>query len=163
MKQMSLLFILACLGGCFGKEPEKTGLEGQPLPSFNLLLSDSATWLNTSRIPPGKPIALFYFSPICPHCRTQTKEIIEDMDRLKDIQFYFITSFPFKAMKKYYKEYNLEKFNNITMGRDTAHFVGDYFETSGVPYMAIYGKNKKLNKAFLGKIYSSQIKKVAEE
>jgi hypothetical protein len=32
-----------------------------------------------------------------------------------------------------------------------------------VPYLAIYEKNKKLKKSFVGKIYSSQIQNAAED
>jgi hypothetical protein len=39
----------------------------------------------------------------------------------------------------------------------------DYFDAPGIPYLAIYNKDKKLNQAFLGKISGNQIKKVAEE
>lgn len=163
MKPISLILFIICLIGCFGQNPENTGLEGKSLPDFKLLLPDSTTYFNTSSISPGKPIVLFYFSPYCPYCRAQTKEIIEDIDKLKDIQFYFITSFPFTAMKNYYEKYQLGKYPNITIGLDSSHFVSDYFEMAGVPYLAIYGKDKKLNKAFMGKLFSSQLKKIAVE
>jgi len=162
MKPYILIFILALLTGCFGATPEKTGLEGKSLPVFNLLLTDS-TVINTSNIPAGKPMAFFFFSPYCPHCRAQTKEITEDMDRLKDIQFYFVSSFPMPDLKAFSKEFNLKKYPNITIGIDSANIGAEYFEIMGVPYMAIYGKDKRLNKTFMGKIYSSQLKKVAEE
>lgn len=163
MKLISLILITAALCGCYSVESEKTGLEGKPLPAFNLLLPDSATWINTGNIATGKPIVLFYYSPSCPYCRSQTEEIIEDMDKLRDLQIYFITRHPFPKMKAFYKEYKLSRYPNITAGLDTASFINDYFEVAGVPYLAIYGKDKKLNKTFLGKIYSSQIKKVAAE
>lgn len=164
MRYLIFLFIIICLASCFGKEPEtaKTGLEGKPLPAFQLQLPDSITYLNTANITPGKPMAIFYFSPFCPYCRAQTTEIIEDMDRLKEIQFYFVTPLPYRNMKDFYDEYNLGKYPNIITGVDTAHFINDYFELTGVPFMAVYDKNKILNKAFLGKVYSSQIKKAAQ-
>lgn len=163
MKQFVLLFIVTVLAGCFGVEPQKTGLEGKPLPEFSILLSDSSTWVNTRNAPSGKSIALFYFSPYCPYCRDQTKEIIDDMDKLRDIQFYFVTSFRVQALKEFYNEFQLGKYTNIIAGVDTARFVSNYFEITGVPYMAIYGKDKTLNKTFLGEIYSGQLKKVADE
>ena len=163
MKQLILLITIATLTGCFGTEPQKTGKEGKPLPNFSILLTDSTTWLRTASIPSGKPFILFYFSPYCPHCRVQTKRIIEDMDMLKDIQFYFISSYPLPAVKDFYTEFKLAKYPNITTGLDSARIVTDYFEIPGVPYLAVYGKNKKLNKTFLGEIYSSQLIKVAEE
>ena len=163
MKHISLFFTIVCLAGCFGSPPEKNDLEGKPLPVFNLLLADSSTWFNTSYVPDGKPIALFLFSPQCPYCRAQTKEIIEDMDKLKNIHFYFITSFPFPEMKRFVDEYRLTKYSNITTGFDTAFFTGNYYEATSVPYIAIYGKDKKLKKSFVGMIYSKQIIKAAQE
>ena len=163
MKQLILFCIITCLASCFGAEPEKTGLEGKPLPEFSLLITDSSTWVNTRNAPAGKPVVLFYFSPYCPHCRAQTKEIIEDIDKLKGIQFYFISAFPISVIKAYYKEYQLDKYPNITTGMDSVRSVSDYFEIPGVPYMAIYGKDKRLNHTFMGKMYSSQLKKVAED
>ena len=163
MKQLVLVFIIILIAGCFGKEPQKTGLEGKPLPEFKMLLTDSITLINSRDIHINKPIVLFYLSPYCPYCKAQTKEIIEDIHKLKDIQFYFITNFPLPALKDFYKEYQLEKYPNIITGVDTANTLKDYFEIQAVPYIAIYGKKKTLNQTFVGKIYSSQIKKVAEE
>ncbi|OQP54341.1 hypothetical protein A4H97_22935 [Niastella yeongjuensis] len=163
MKQIILLLIIATLTGCFGAEPQKTGKEGKPMPSFTLELLDSITRLHSQDIPYGTPTVLFYFSPYCPHCNAQTNKIIEDMDRLKDIQFYFISRFTLTEVKAFQKEHQLAKYPNIVIGLDSANFINDYFEIAGIPYFAIYGKDKKLNKTFLGRIYSSQLKKVAEE
>lgn len=163
MKRISIAIIILCVIGCFGAEPQKTGMEGKPLPAFNLLSPDSSTWIHTSQAPKGKPIALYYFNPHCPYCKAQTKEIIEDIEKLKSIQFYFITPYPFFEMKNFYKEYQLGKYHNISIGIDTGSAVGKYFEVTGVPYIAIYGKEQKLINTFMGKVYSSQIKKVAEQ
>jgi thiol-disulfide isomerase/thioredoxin len=163
MKQVSLFFIIITLAGCFGKEPQKTGKEGKPLPDFSILLTDSITRLHSSDIPSNKPFVLFIFSPYCPYCKAQTKKIIEDRDLLGDIHFYFISRFPLSTLKNYINEFQLNKQPNVTVGLDSASFVNDYFEVQGFPLMAVYGKNKKLNHAFLGKTYSRLLLKAAEE
>lgn len=163
MKQICLFLIIFCLTGCFGAEPQKTGKEGKPLPDFSILLTDSTTWLHSREIPSDKPFALFIFSPYCPHCKAQTKKIIEDRELLGDIHFYFISQFPLSAIKMYSKELQLDKQPNITLGLDSANIVTDYLEAPGYPFMAVYGKNKKLNQAFLGKTYSRLILKAAEK
>ena len=163
MKQFIQLVIIACLTGCFGAEPHKSGLEGKPLPNFSLLLTDSIHSVRGADIPTGKPIVFFYLSPFCPYCKAQTKDIIEHMDKLKNIQFYFITNFKYADFKDFYNEFQLAQYPNIVAGLDTASAIADYFEISNVPYLAIYKKDKTLNKTFVGKIYSSQIKKAAEE
>lgn len=163
MKQIITFFIITCLGGCYGKVPEKTGKEGTTIPSFNLLLTDSTTWLNTSNIPQGQPFGLFIFSPFCPFCRAQTQEIIDNIQELKNIQFYFVSGYPFPVVKEFYKKYQLSKFPNITTGIDTSNAVATYFQAKGIPYLAIYRKDKKLNHSFMGKISSDQIQRVAND
>jgi hypothetical protein len=163
MKQISLLLFIAFLAGCFGAEPQKTGKEGKPLPEFSILLTDSTTWLHSRDIPANTPFILFVFSPYCPYCKVQTRKIIEDKDLLKNIHFYFISRYPLSAVKSYIKEFDLARQPNITVGLDSANFVGDYLEVTGFPFMAVYGKNKKLNQAFIGKTYSRLLLKAAEE
>lgn len=163
MKRLILFIVITSLAACFGRKPEKTGLEGKSMPSFNLLLADSNTRFNTGSIPSGEPVVLFYFGPHCPYSRSQMEEIIEEMSILKNIHFYIFTITPFSEMKDFYNHYQLYKFKNITVGIDSAIFFKSYFEAPGVPYMAIYGKEKKLNKVFMGKIYGRQIRDAAEE
>jgi peroxiredoxin len=163
MKQLTFLFIVTTLAGCFGAEPQKNKLEGKPLPEFSLLLTDSITWFNSRDILSGKPITIFYFSPFCPYCKAQAKLIVDNINELKDIQFYFISNHPLSIVKKFDNDYELKKYKNITIGIDTSDIVKDYFEVAGVSYIVIYGNDKKLNKTFMGKIYSNQIKKVSEE
>jgi thiol-disulfide isomerase/thioredoxin len=157
MKQIITITLLGLLAACYSREPEKTGLEGKPFPSFSLLLSDSSTLYQTPAEPDGKPVAVLYYGTQCPYSRAQIKEITEDMGRLKDIQFYFVTTSPLAAMKQLEEEYELKKFPNIVSGRDTTRFVPNYYELVGVPYIAIYNKDKKLNKAYYGEVYSNQI------
>lgn len=163
MKQVNLFVIIITLAGCFGQAPQKTGKEGKPLPDFSVLLTDSSTWIHSRDIPDNKPFALLVFSPHCPFCKALTKKIIEDKDNLQGIHFYFISDFPLSDVKSYIKEFELDKQPNITVALDSADFVNDYFEVPGLPYIAVYGKNKKLNQAFLGQTYIRQLKKAAEE
>lgn len=163
MKQISILLALALLAGCYGREPEKTGMEGKPFPLFSMQLRDSISYFNTADIPTGEASALFYFGPHCPYSRAQMEEIIDDMDRLKDVHFYLVSRSPLPVLKQFYKEYKLDKYPNISFGRDTAQVVADYFEIPGVPYMAMFNKEKIMQKAYLGKIYSSQILSAVKE
>jgi thiol-disulfide isomerase/thioredoxin len=163
MKKIILLFFVATMTGCFGTDPVKTGKEGKPVPEFNLLLTDSSTWFKSANIPTGKPFVLFYFSPYCPYCKAQTKQIVDDMDRLKNIHFYFVSHYSLPEIKSFCKEFQLSKYSNITAGLDTANTVSDYFEIAAIPYLAIYNEKKILNKTFVGKIYNSQIIKATEQ
>jgi thiol-disulfide isomerase/thioredoxin len=151
------------LAGCYAKNPEKTGHEGETIPSFTLLLSDSTTYFNTKNIPKGKSVVLFYFGSHCAFSQAQMKEIIEDIDKLKNLEIYAFTTDSFNDMREFGKQFSIETYPNIHLGQDYTRFFGDYFEVVGVPYIAVYGKDKTLNKAFMGKVYSSQIRKSAED
>ena len=160
MKYLQLLTIVT-LSACYSRAPEKTGLEGKPIPSFSILLSDSVTVFNTADIPKGQPTVLFYFGPRCPYSLTQMEEIIDEMDILNNIEIYAFTSSKFEEMKNFSQKYRLSKYHNIKVGIDHSLFFADYFKAPGVPYLAIYGKDKKLNKVFIGKVYAKQILKAA--
>lgn len=161
MKYFILLLLTASLAGCYARVPEKTGLEGKPIPHYTILLSDSVSYYNTEHIKNGRPAVFVYFGTYCVFSRAQAQEIADDMDKMKNIDFYFVTTSEFKDMKKFYEEYKLDKFPNVKMGQDYTHFFPDYYEASGVPFIAIYGKDGKMVAAFEGKVSPRQIRNCA--
>ncbi|OMP74809.1 MULTISPECIES: hypothetical protein [Chitinophaga] len=161
MKYFSLLLLTALLAGCYARVPEKTGLEGKPIPHYTVLLSDSVTYYNTEHIKSGRPAVFVYFGTYCVFSKAQAREIADYMDKMKNIDFYFVTTSEFGDMKKFYKEYKLDKFKNVIMGKDYSNFFADYYETAGVPFIAIYGKDGKMIAAFDGKVSPRQIRNCA--
>jgi hypothetical protein len=160
MKHTIILLTVLCSYGCHNKTPEKTGFEGTPLPEFNLLLSDSSTF-NTRNIPAGRPIALFWFGPYCPYSKLQMEEIVNHIERLKKMRFYIFTSYSFKEMKSFNTYYHLNKYKNITTGIDSLGYFANYFRAKGFPYIAIYSKNKKLEKAYIGIVSHNILRRAA--
>ncbi len=133
-----LLLFASCMSG------------GPKLPSFDLLLIDSTTVLNTKDIPGGKPIILVYYSPDCEHCQQETEDILKKMDSLKRVQFYFITTDPFDRMKVFKQYYKLDKYNNITLGRDYKSFFPRYYKVLAPPFSNVYNRHKRLVGTFAG-------------
>jgi hypothetical protein len=146
------------LTSCFSKQPEKTGFEGEILPSFNLIMIDSNR-INTKDLEIGSSFVFVYYSPSCPYSKAQIAEITDNIELFKSSQFYFITPYPFQQMKSIYEEFELKNYSNIKMGCDSADSFGDHFKVQGFPYIAFYDKRKKLEKVFMGKTSSSDIKK----
>lgn len=164
MKLFLLATIFVLISGCMGRKPSVvTGKEGKPMPSFNLLLMDSITRFNTKDIPLDKPIVLFLFSPYCPYCRTQTKEIIDDIKSMESIRILLISPIAFSPIKSYYSNYELGKYPNIVVGQDEKSNIGNYFNASVVPYIAIYTKDKQLKQVLMGKVSTKMIKSIALE
>lgn len=157
MKFLLSTFLILMLFGCYSIEAEKTGLEGKPMPSFKILLGDSTQYFDTKNLEIGKPVVLFYYGPYCPYSRVQMEEMIDNMGIMKKYQFLVVTRSPLSAMQKFYAHYHLEKYHNITSGIDYTGFLGEYFKITGVPFTAIYDKDKKLLSAYEGKIFVKQI------
>lgn len=160
-KQLFLLALLSSYIGCLERQPLKTGLEGRALPTFKLLLPDSTTFFNPADVPEGSPVVLFYFSPRCPYCHAQMEDIINNISSLQNIQFYLLTSFPFEQWGDFSQQYGLNRYPNLVVGYDYNHFFEKYFKTTVVPYLAIYGANRRLKEVYEGKVNVKRIKNSA--
>jgi thioredoxin-related protein len=162
MKKTLILLVALYLVSChrYDRPPIQTGLEGKPLPSFDVLLSDSSTRLNTTDIPKGKQFVLLYLSPQCPYCRAELTSILKNMSSMQDTRFYVFTNWPFRQFKSFYSEYHLDNYQNIVAGQDYANAFATHYSLPGVPFTAFYDKNKNLTKAFLGVMPIEQIKSI---
>lgn len=151
MKFLSIVFLIALVSSCNPYPVIKTGLEGNPLPSIDLQLTDSISHIRIDSIFKGKTTVLFYFETFCPFCRAQTEDIIANIKSLKGVQFCLITNSPLKETRAYWKEYKLEQYKNFTVGIDTTSQFTNYFKASSVPYLAIYDFRSKLKRVFIGR------------
>ena len=141
----------------------KTGMEGRMIPSFELLLPDSTTHLNTADIPAGKPIIVIGFQPWCTHCQAETRDIIKNIQKFKDIQIYYVTPYPFNQMKTFYRAFKLSQYPNIIMGQDAKNTFMNYFKARGVPYIAIFDSKKRLLQAINSQFDAQRLAKLAAE
>jgi len=149
MKFLTILLISAVLAACHAGS-KGSGVDKKLLPEFNVLLADSATYINTRNIPEGKQVVLIYFNPCCSYCRNQVAGITEHIEELKNIRFYIITDFPLSEMTRFIRESQTSRYQNITIGRDPSNYLAGYFKTRGGPCMAVYGRGRKLKGVFYG-------------
>jgi thiol-disulfide isomerase/thioredoxin len=161
MKIISRILLITLLAGCFDSEPARTSYKGKSMPEFKLFLVDSSTYFSTASLRKGQPVIFFYFGPGCPYCRGQMDDFIDNASRLKDVKIVLLTTSPFEEMKWFYKHYQLEKYRNMVIGIDYMNFFNKYFHANGVPYIAIYDRDKKFKEAFDGKVPVKQLRKIA--
>lgn len=162
MKQLRIGIFVVLLTGCKEKTPLTTGLEGQPLPSIELLLADSITRFHTAQLPKGKPVVLFAFEPSCPYCRAQTKNLLQTPGIMNDVQIVMVSSAAFGDFKSFYNKYNLYQYPDVTAGIDLHYVFQEYFKIPEVPCMAIYDSDKKLKQVLIGYTRISSIRKVTD-
>ncbi|AXY74754.1 hypothetical protein D3H65_12510 [Paraflavitalea soli] len=151
-----ILLIASCQSE--DKQLDTTVPAGMDIPAFNAQLADSTTWITAKDIPQGQATALVYFGPYCPYSKHQVKEILDNVEDLKNIRVYLITPFPYQAMHQFYDFHKLSQYKNIITASDTANTIGTSLNIVGFPYTAIYNSNGKLVKAYYGSIKIQKIK-----
>jgi len=158
MKYLSFgLLLLLC--ACYGRKPDKTGLEGQPMPELKLIALDSTTQFSTNQIPTGRTTILFSFEPWCPFCKAQTDSWMAKMEKFKNVDIYMLSSSPYSMIEEFKKHYKLSSFQNVKIYVDSTKSLQHYFNESRIPFTAVYGPDKKLRQAFIGK---SNVNLIAE-
>ena len=136
-------------------------LKNLRLPDFKLLLTDSSTNFYTEQLSKKKNTILMSFSPDCDHCKNQTKELIENIQQLKNVQIVMATTYPFNMMKDFYNAYNIAKYKNITMGRDVLYFFPKYYQNHYLPLITIYNSKGELKYYFDGGVPTTQLIELA--
>ena len=118
------------------------------VPPINILQVDS-TPLTKDKLK-HQPTIIMYFSPECDHCKHQTKDIIESIDKLKNIEIVMATYFPFGEMKEFYKNFHIEDHPNIKLGRDEKYGIPTHYSMHSLPFLALYDKKGNLVTTFEG-------------
>jgi len=144
MRKIITVIIAGLLAAC------KSHPTGEPFPSFDILLIDSATRLNTASIKEGNPIVLLYFSPDCEHCQKETEAILRHMPSMKEAHFYFVTNDPFDKLKTFNGYYKIDNYPNVTLGWDDRFFLLRYFKGIYPPYLVLYDRHKHQKAAYQG-------------
>jgi hypothetical protein len=60
------------------------------------------------------------------------------------------TMMPFDLMKSFYEKYELQRFQNITVGKDVQYTLPSFYQMHFMPYLAMYDKKGNLLDTFEG-------------
>jgi thioredoxin-related protein len=120
------------------------------VPAFKLLNVDSSSYFTKNDLKKNKPVLIMIFNPDCDHCKHETEEIIKNIDQLKDIQIVMATMMSFDSMKSFYEKYDLQRFENITVGQDVTYTLPTFYQIHFMPYLAMYSKKGNLLTTFEG-------------
>lgn len=126
-------------------------------PPFKLLLADSTTWFTKDDLPRKKAVLVIVFSPDCEHCKQETEEIIRHIDKFRKITIVMATPAPFGKMKEFFTQYNLQRFNNIIVGRDDSYLLPVFYNIRNFPFLAFYDKKGSLTGVFEGSLPVEQL------
>jgi thioredoxin-related protein len=120
------------------------------VPSFRLLLGDSATYYTKESLPKRKPLLLMLFSPECSHCQHSAEEMVQNRQALKKIQIVLATLHPISQMNAFAETYGLKDLPNVVIGKDVHYLLPSFYGIHSLPNMAFYRNNGTLIRSIEG-------------
>ena len=130
----------------------KQSTPNKPLVAYRILRTDSV-YVTPANLPKNKPVLVMYFSPDCSHCQRFTSELLLAMDNeakhhkklLASTQIVMVTYALLPAIQDFYRDYELKKYPNITVGTEGyTYVVQRYYDVHTTPYIALYNKAGKM-------------------
>jgi thioredoxin-related protein len=145
-------FLLLLIVNVFAQQvPQQPKPQQSPtVPPFHILKVDSASYYTNNDLKKHHETMVMYFSPECDHCKHQTKDLLEEMDKLKNIEIVMATYQPFSEMRDFYKNFHIADYANIKMGRDEKYQITSYYKITSLPFLALYDKKGNLITTFEG-------------
>ncbi|MEP6615844.1 MAG: TlpA disulfide reductase family protein [Ginsengibacter sp.] len=156
----SIIVFLAHNGFAQSDTSQPLYLRFPAIPQFTIKTATGDTAFSRESLHKNKPVVLILFSPDCEHCQHETTELLANIQKFKRAQIVMITYQPYEAMVKFYQEYNIVNYPQITMGRDTKFFFPIFYRVRNMPSIFVYDKKGKFKKAFEGSV---GIDKIADE
>ena len=113
------------------------------IPAFTLKTIDGKSF-STEGLAENRNKILVYFSPECEYCQAEAKELSEIYTKYPNVQWVFIASEPVDEIKKFAKNYHLDKQENIHWCHDEMARLYTKFDMNSIPYFLAYNKDNKL-------------------
>src|ERR1700730_10973165 len=147
MKKLFFLFVLVISAGCSNAQAPFT--PPTTIPPYHILTTDSV-YVTPANLKKNKPVMIIYFAPDCSHCKNFMFEMKPHMEDFKNVQVVMITFvLQLKATQTFYRDFDLKKFPNFTVGTEGyTYVVQRFYEVKTTPYIALYDKKGKLVKAY---------------
>jgi thioredoxin-related protein len=127
------------------------------VPSFKLTRVPDSSFFTRNDLKKKTATIIMMFSPDCEHCQAETKELTAHIDLFKKAQIVMASPLDFDYLKKFYEEYKIADYPNISMGRDPGYFLGTFYKVRSFPAIFVYDKKGKLVRSFSGSVPIEQI------
>ncbi len=113
------------------------------IPAFNLIkMPDSSSFTN-NKMQKDIPTVIIFFAPDCDHCQEATKNLTAKMELLKNVQIVMVAGMEYGIVKKFYADYKLANYPNITVTRDPLFKLPQYYSVHSIPDVYVYDKKGK--------------------
>ncbi len=128
------------------------------VPPFSITKVPDSIKFSKDDLHSKRSTIIMLFSPDCDHCRHAVKDLLANYSLFKKSQIVLASPMDFKELKKFYYDYKIADYPNITIGRDWTYFFGSFYSVNNFPAIYIYNKQGILVQEFSG---SLDVKKAA--
>lgn len=122
------------------------------IPEFTVYKAPDSTAFSRKDLQKNKPVVFIIFSPDCEHCQRETEMLTKNINQFKGTQIVMITYLPYDEMIRFYHNYKIGTYPQITMARDAKFFFPVFFKVRNLPSIFVYDKKGKFKKAFEGDV-----------
>jgi thioredoxin-related protein len=159
LKKLLLLFLIVAVSKVSIAQTDTSllYLRFPIVPSFKLTNVADSSIFTKDNLKKKKATIIMMFSPDCEHCQEETKELTAKIKLFKKAQIIMASPLEFSYLKKFYDEYKIADYPNITMGRDPGYFLGTFYKVRSFPAIFVYDKKGKLVNHFTGSTPVEQI------
>lgn len=162
MKKFSLLAVIFCVSlSAFAQTSQVDSLpkykKFPAVPAFSLITVPDSIKFTDKDLKKNKPLVLIMFSPDCEHCQREMKNILADFDPFKKAQIVMATPLDYSNIKRFYDEYKVADYPNITIGKDPVWFLGGFYQVHNFPTIAVYDKDGQFVQLFEGSVAVEKI------
>ncbi len=143
--------------------PKPLYLVTRQVPSFKLLLLDSATYYLKSDLKQKKATCIIYFNPDCEHCITELTHLSDSASYTPNIQYILASYAPLYLIKKLDSTLQLSAKRNIVVGRDERYTIPSFYKVRFTPFVALYAKLGGLLQVYQGGTSIANLKRVLKK
>ena len=159
MKRIIFICLFACIGKMNFAQTDTSFLylRFPNLPPLSVIKVSDSTKFTKDDLKKNTATLIFIFSPDCSHCQHETEKLLAHINLFKKVQIVMSSPIEYVYLKKFYDEYKIADYPNITMGMDPGYFLGTFYHIRSFPALYLYDKKGNFLKAFDGSVPVEEI------
>lgn len=127
------------------------------LPPVNIIKAPDSIRFTKADMSKKTATLIMVFSPDCGHCQHETEDLVAHIDLFKKVQILMATPLEYSYVRKFYTDYKIGDYPNITIGTDPGYMLGTFFHVRSLPALFLYDRNGDFVKAFDGSVSALKI------
>ncbi len=131
----------------------------KPIPDFKFFKVPDSTSFTKDSLQKDKTTILMFFNADCGHCVVFIKDMLmkDSMNLLQNTQIVMGAPNEHKVLNKFYEDYKMADYPNITLCRDANYFLVTQFDLREYPGVYIFDKNGRFVKGLSNMVTVKQV------